>query len=211
MEFLKEVLGDELFETLVEKVNAYNADEANKDKQIKIANLATGEYVGKGKYDNLQAMLDGSKGDVATLTKTIEELKKGNIDAETLQAKVAEAEKALAESKAREQQMQIKYALDLAMLSEGVKKDNAELLAIALERKLVEKGEKLELDENGNIKDLSDKLSGLKVQYPSMFESAKDADKKIVELDLPKRKEDDATQPMTLAEALKENYEKAKG
>lgn len=211
MEFLKEVLGDELFETLVEKVNAYNADEANKDKQIKIANLATGEYVGKGKYDNLQAMLDGSKGDVATLTKTIEELKKGNVDAETLQAKVAEAEKALAESKAREQQMQIKYALDLAMLSEGVKKDNAELLAIALERKLVEKGEKLELDENGNIKDLSDKLSGLKVQYPSMFESAKDADKKIVELDLPKRKEDDATQPMTLAEALKENYEKAKG
>lgn len=211
MEFLKEVLGDELFETLVEKVNAYNADEANKDKQIKIANLATGEYVGKGKYDNLQAMLDGSKGDVATLTKTIEELKQGNVDAETLQAKVAEAEKALAESKAREQQMQIKYALDLAMLSEGVKKDNAELLAIALERKLVEKGEKLELDENGNIKDLSDKLSGLKVQYPSMFESAKDADKKIVELDLPKRKEDDATQPMTLAEALKENYEKAKG
>lgn len=211
MEFLKEVLGDELFETLVEKVNAYNADEANKDKQIKIANLASGEYVGKGKYDNLQAMLDGSKGDVATLTKTIEELKKGNVDAETLQAKVAEAEKALAESKAREQQMQIKYALDLAMLSEGVKKDNAELLAIALERKLVEKGEKLELDENGNIKDLSDKLSGLKVQYPSMFESAKDADKKIVELDLPKRKEDDETQPMTLAEALKENYEKAKG
>lgn len=211
MEFLKEVLGDELFGNLVEKVNAYNADEANKDKQIKIANLASGEYVGKGKYDNLQAMLDGSKGDVATLTKTIEELKKGNVDAETLQAKVAEAEKALAESKAREQQMQIKYALDLAMLSEGVKKDNAELLAIALERKLVEKGEKLELDENGNIKDLSDKLSGLKVQYPSMFESAKDADKKIVELDLPKRKEDDATQPMTLAEALKENYEKAKG
>lgn len=37
--------------------------------------------------------------------------------------------------------------------------------------KLNEKGEKLELDENGNIKGWEDKLSGLKTQFPNMFES----------------------------------------
>lgn len=37
--------------------------------------------------------------------------------------------------------------------------------------KLTEKGEKLELDENGNIKGWKDKLTGLKTQFPNMFES----------------------------------------
>ena len=44
MDFLKSILGDNLFSQVENKVNAYNSDEANKDKQIKIANLASGEY-----------------------------------------------------------------------------------------------------------------------------------------------------------------------
>ena len=36
--------------------------------------------------------------------------------------------------------------------------------------KLVEKCEKLELDEQGNIKGWSDKISALKTQFPTMFE-----------------------------------------
>ena len=59
MEFLKQILGEELYAKVAEKVNAFNGNEANKDKQIKIANLGTGEYIGKGKYDALQALLDG--------------------------------------------------------------------------------------------------------------------------------------------------------
>ena len=45
MEFLKAILGEELFSQFAEKLNAYNGDEANKDKQIKLANLGGGEYV----------------------------------------------------------------------------------------------------------------------------------------------------------------------
>ena len=40
MDFLKDILGTELFEQLTNAVNAYNGNEANKDKQIKIAYLA---------------------------------------------------------------------------------------------------------------------------------------------------------------------------
>lgn len=193
MEFLKAIYGDKAltYEELDQAIKAHNGDEANKDNQIKIGNLGTGEYVNKGKHDNLQALLDASKGDVQTLTETIESLKKGKVDAETLQQKVAEAEKLLEESKAREVELKVKYALDVAMLAEGVKKENAELLAIALERKLKEKGEILELDENDNIKNLKDKLDGLKTQFPTMFESASGGDDGLKVLDPNKLKQSD--------------------
>lgn len=48
MEFLKTILGEELYKQVETALNTYNGDEANKDKQIKLANLASGEYVGKG-------------------------------------------------------------------------------------------------------------------------------------------------------------------
>lgn len=174
MEFLKSIFNDKAltYDELVQAINAHNGDEANKDNQIKIGNLGKGEYVSKGKHENLQALLDASKGDVQALTETIESLKKGKVDAETLQQKVAEVEKLLEESKARENELKVKYALDVAMLAEGVKKENAELLAIALERKLKEKGEVLELDESDHIKGWDDKLSVLKTQFPKMFETS---------------------------------------
>lgn len=41
MDFLKTILGDDLYSQVESKVNAYNSDEANKGKQIKIANLTS--------------------------------------------------------------------------------------------------------------------------------------------------------------------------
>lgn len=76
MEFLKAILGEELFKQFAEKLNAYNGDEANKDKQIKLANLGGGEYVGKGKYDALQALLDGKTAELDTANGLIADLKK---------------------------------------------------------------------------------------------------------------------------------------
>ena len=36
MDFLKSILGDDLYSQVESKINAYNSDEANKDNQIKI-------------------------------------------------------------------------------------------------------------------------------------------------------------------------------
>lgn len=45
MNFLKSILGGEQYNQFMEKLNAYNGDEDNKNKQIKRANLAEGSPV----------------------------------------------------------------------------------------------------------------------------------------------------------------------
>ena len=75
MDFLKDILGTELFEQVANAVNAYNGNEANKDKQIKIANLASGKYVDKGKYTALEELLNKKDTDLTDAQKLIEGLK----------------------------------------------------------------------------------------------------------------------------------------
>lgn len=170
MEFLKEILGEEFFKQFMEKVNAYNGNEANKDKQVKLANLSTGEYVGKGKHDALQASFDGQKAELDKANGLIAELQKGTKDNAAMQEKITAYETEKAQLQAENEALKVKYALDVAMRDAGVKKENAELLSIALERKLKEKNEKIELDANGSIKGWDDKLKDLKTQFPVMFE-----------------------------------------
>ena len=169
MNFLKEILGEELYSQVESKVNEYNGNEANKDKQIKIGNLGTGEYVGKGKYDALQELVNGKETELKSANDLIAELKKGTKGNEELQKKIGAYDVQVAELQAQLQETKIKSALKVALLSE--KAVDVDYLTFKLNEKLKEKGEHLELDENENIKGWEDKLSGLKTQFPSMFES----------------------------------------
>ena len=49
MDFLKDVLGEELFGQVAKVVKEHNEKPENKEKQVNIVNLAAGEYVGKGR------------------------------------------------------------------------------------------------------------------------------------------------------------------
>lgn len=200
MEFLKQIIGEELYNQLVEKVNAHNGNEANKDNQVKIANLANGEYVGKGKYDALNEMLTGKQTELDTANGLIAELKKGAKGNEEMQGKIAQYETTVAQLQAQLQDTKIKAAIKVALLSE--KAVDVDYLTFKLNEKLKEKGESLELDENENIKGWDDKLSGLKVQFPNMFESASGA-KKIEENKLEKG---DNSSSFTRADILKKPY-----
>ena len=117
MDFLKALFNGKAltFEELVQAVNAHNGDEANKENQIKVGNLGGGEYVSRGKHDSeverLKEMLTGKDSDLQNVTATLESLKKGKVDAEAIQSKLANAESLLAESKAREAETLVKYAL----------------------------------------------------------------------------------------------------
>lgn len=177
MEFLKAILGEELYAQFIEKINAHNGDEANKDKQIKLANLSTGEYVGKGKYEALDALLKGKETELTTANGLIAELKKGTKGNEELQGKIGEYETQVADLQAQLQETKIKSAIKVALLSE--KAVDVDYLTFKLNEKLKEKGESLELDENDNIKGWDDKLSGLKTQFPTMFETKGDGNKKV--------------------------------
>lgn len=206
MEFLKEILGDDLFKQLEEKVNAHNNDEANKDKQIKIANLAGGEYVGKGKFDALQETINGKDIEISNANKLIEDLKKAAKTDEGIQQKISTYE---AENKRLQdelQQIKVKSAIKVALLSE--KAVDVDYLTFKLNEKLTEKGEALELDENDNIKGWDDKLSGLKTQFPTMFENAQLGGKKIDENILPGGEQGNGgNEPKSLADALQQQFE----
>lgn len=169
MEFLKAILGEELFKQFTEKLNAYNGDEANKDKQIKLANLGGGEYVGKGKYDALQALLDGKTAELDTANGLIADLKKGTKGNEELQGKITNYEGQIQQLQEQLQETKIKSALKVALLSE--KALDVDYLAFKLERKLAEDGKKLELDDADNIKGWKDLLTDLKTQFPNQFEN----------------------------------------
>lgn len=199
MEFLKDILGEELYAKVAEKLNAYNGDEANKDNQIKLANLGGGEYVGKGKYDALQALLDGKTGELETANGLIAELKKGTKGNEELQGKITAYEGQVQQLQEQLQQTRIKSAIKVALLSE--KALDVDYLTFKLESKLKEDGKTLELDDADNIKGWKDLLSGLKTQFPTQFESS--SSKKIEENKLPG---DDSGQGLTKSEILKKPY-----
>ena len=202
MEFLKAIVGDELYKQLEEKINAYNGNEANTDK-IKIGNLGTGEYVSKGKYDSellkIQTLLDGKTTELDTANGLIADLKKGTKGNEELQGKIIGYETQVANLQKELADTKIKYAIRDALRSE--KAVDVDYLTFKLESKLKDENKVLELDDNENIKGWEDMISGLKTQFPTQFEGT--GQKKIEEHKLDKGDEGNT---LTKAEILKKPY-----
>lgn len=168
MEFLKAILGEELYAQVAEKLNAHNDNEANKDNQVKLGNLGSGEYVGKAKFDALQALLDGKTTELETANGLITELKKGTKGNEELQGKITGYETQVSRLQQELQDTKIKSAVKVALLAE--KALDVDYLAYKLEANLKADGKSLELDNADNIKGWKDLLSGLKTQFPNQFE-----------------------------------------
>ena len=207
MEFLKTIFGDKAltFDEMVQAINAHNGDEANEDNQIKVGNLGGGDYVGKGKHDSeveqLKALLSGKDTDIQSLTETLESLKKSKGDAEAIKKQLDDALKLLDDSKAREADMRLKYAVRDALRT--AKAVDVDYLAFKISEKLSGEGKSLELDENEHIKGWDDLLSGLKTQFPTQFEKAGGAGVVIDANPLPTG---NPTGTMTRAEFLKKPY-----
>ena len=199
MEFLKAILGDELYAQLEQALTAYNGSEANKDKQVKLANLASGEYVGKGKYDALQAQLDGKDTELTTANNLIAELKKGTKGNEELQGKITRYESQVAQLQAELAKTRLENAIQLAL--RDAKAIDPDYLAYKLHEKY--KPEELTLDENGKVKGMEEKISGLKTQFPAQFEESEK--KKILENKLDEG-EPGVAEPKNLEDALKLAY-----
>lgn len=199
MEFLKEILGDELFKQFETAVNAWNGNEANKEKLVKLANLSSGEYVGKGKYDALNEQLTGKQSELDKANGLISELQKATKGNEDLQGKITAYETQVQQLQAELAENKLKAAIKVALLSE--KAVDVDYLTFKLNEKMKEKGESLELDDNDNIKGWDDKLAGLKTQFPNMFEAGQ---KKIIEPNkLPNPEEKSV---LTKADILKKPY-----
>ena len=156
----------------------------------------------------MDALLRGKETELTTANGLIEDLKKGTKGNEELQGKITTYETQVADLQKQLQETKVKSAIKVALLSE--KAVDVDYLTFKLNEKLNEKGESLELDENGNIKGWNDKLSGLKTQFPTMFETSndgKDGYQVLGDNRLPGNDGAGEAEPKDLAEALKMEYE----
>nr|DAM62203.1 MAG TPA: minor structural protein [Caudoviricetes sp.] len=120
MEFLKDLLGEELYKQVADAVNAHNGKPENKDKQVKLADLGPGQYVDKGKYDAVVAEKENLSGQIKTLNTTIGELKKNNADNETLQTTITNLQGELKKQQSANEQISKTYALKESLTKQGV-------------------------------------------------------------------------------------------
>lgn len=201
---LEELLGEELYAQVQAKLDEVNGKEPDKLKHVRYADLSEGEYVAKGKYEALQTKYDGQTQELTTANDLITQLKKATKGDEELQGKITDYENQVTTLQEQLIETKMKAAIKVALLSE--KAVDVDYLTFKLNEKLKEKGEKLELDDNDNIKGWNDKLTDLKTQFPTMFESSQ---RKIIEPNkLPDRGDGET---LTRGELLKKPYaERAK-
>lgn len=207
MDFLKEILGEDLFKQLESKLNEHNGNEANRDSQIKLGNLGGGEYVAKGKYDSdiekLNTLLNGKTTELDTANGLIADLKKNNKGNEDLQGKISGYETQVEQLQKQLNETKVKAALKVALLSE--KALDIDYLSYKVNEKLQEQGKALELDENDNIKGWDDMLSGLKTQFPTQFEAASGNGKGMI-IEPNKLPQSEKRDGMTKADLLRKPY-----
>lgn len=163
MEFLKTILGDKYpeFETAV---NEYNQLPENKEKQVKLADLGGGEYVGVGKYNALVTEKDGIQEKLTTADATITTLKKDNKDNETLQATIKTHEGTIETLKTTYEGKIKELTINTAIQSKLTEAKHPELLIDKFDKA------KLSLSDDGKqVFGIDEQLAIIKEQYKDLF------------------------------------------
>ncbi len=157
IDFLKPVLGDELYQQVVDALKG-------KD-DIKLVNLASGEYVRKDKYDGdigrLTKANESMTDEVKTLQSSLKEVEKSTGNVEKIKS---DAAKALEDSKEKIKSIQaesaketLDYEVRLAVIKAGAKDEKSVIAHLDMEI----------------IKLTDGQLSGLNEQLTSLVESHK--------------------------------------
>lgn len=201
MEFLKAILGEELYKQVESKINEFNGTPDNKDKQVKLANLGEGGYVGKDKYASLETTHNSKLEELKQANALIEELKKSSKDNEDSQAKILNYENQVKQLQEDLDKVKVESAIKVALLE--AKAQDVDYLTF----KLNQEGTEFKLDENGKIKGLDEKITTLKTQYPNQFAST--TKQNVIENKLPNPEQKpgevtkEAFNKMSYAERLK--------
>ena len=152
MEFLKEYLGDELYSQVEAKLK-------DNDK-VKLANLASGEYVSKSKYDDKEEELKTANKQLANLSETVKKFE--GEDIENLKKQLTDSQE--------------KYDNDISALQTTMKKMAAvdswldahpskQLNLLKAQFNL----DKIEIEKDGTMKGLDEQGKTLTETYKDMF------------------------------------------
>ena len=205
---LEELLGTELYAQVKTKIDEKNANEPDKLKHIRYADLSEGGYVDKIKHESeikrLEDIVTGKETELTTANDLIEELKKGTKGDEELQGKISTYETQVTDLQKQLADTKIASAIKIALLSENPV--DADYLAFKLHEKMAADNTEIELDENDHIKGWDKMLEGLKTQCPTMFKA--EGEKRIEEKKLPNEPNADGeSDPKSLEDALRMAYE----
>ena len=158
MEFLKEALGDEMYQQVAAKLKG--------NDKIKLANLADGGYVGKEKFDALETTITDLREQLADRDKDIATLKKSTGDNETLTKQLTDLQdKYKTDTEALQSKISqnaLNAALDLGITQ--AKGKNAKAVKALLDTS------KLSLKDDGTVDGLDTALEALKQSDGYLFE-----------------------------------------
>ena len=171
-EFLKTLgLEDDVIKKILNGMKEnkiYTASEENLD--VRYAKL-------KADHDNLTAEHEKSTGLIA-------ELQKATKDNEGIQNQITDYQNQIQTLQEEALKAKTESALKIGLLSAGAKPSDIDYLIFKMEH---DSDWKPELDDQGKIKGLDEKLKGLKTQFPAQFEGT--GSKKIDEKKLEKSEE----------------------
>lgn len=112
--------------------------------------------------------------------KLIAELQKATKGQEAVQGRITEYESNIQRLNEELAKTKVESATKIALLGAGAKATDIDYLIFKLSS---DSEWKAELDDNGNVKGIDDKIKGMKTQFPSQFEAS--SQKKIEEHKLP--------------------------
>lgn len=195
MEFLKEILGDK-YPEFEAAIKAYNEDPENKDKQIKLANLGTGEYVSKAKYSSMELERDNYKTQLTTAQDSLKAFE--GVDVENLKGEITTLSTQLQnkETEFNNKLAEIEYNSNLETFFSSYK-----FTSELAKKAAIEEFKKKELKmDNGKFLGGEDFMKELKESNPTAFESEEDEKAPKIVKGTNQRK---PGQKMTLSEAMK--------
>ena len=164
MEFLKAILGNDLYSQFETAINEYNEKPENKEKPVKLADLSSGEYVGKGKYSNLETEIGNLKEQIKTNEDTIETLKKSNKDNETLQQTIKDHEGTIQTLKTTYEGKIKEMRIEAAIQAKLTDAKHPDLLIGKFDKT------KLSISEDGTqVYGIDEQLTTLKETYKDLF------------------------------------------
>ena len=179
------------------------------DEQIKAITASMKENkIYTASEENLDIRYGKLKTDYDTLntqhgesTKLIEQLKKDAKNDEALQGKITAYETQVANLQKELDETRLESAIKVALMN--AKTDDVGYMAFKLKE-----GGAQENDEDGNIKGIDEKISNLKTQFPTHFDSEYNpGPREIDPKPLPEGDHNNDVQPKNLADALRMQYE----
>jgi len=198
---LEELLKDspDVLKAVTDAIAKVNEGRSDKLEHVRFADLSEGEYVSKAKYTALDAENQTNTTKLTEANNLIQQLQKAAKGDEALQGQVTAYQTKVQELETELAQTKIDAAIKVGLLAENAV--DVDYLTF----KLKEKGEKMELDEQGNIKGWSDKVAALKTQLPTQFQDkGKGGYEGFRPLD--KNNQQNQDKGMTRAELLKKPY-----